>query len=262
MDAFNVVVGIIGLITGIFGVIFSVWVSIKTNYKIHEMAEAMETIYDISDAAVWEWQTAFIESDVKRLQLAEKTFGNMNDISRLSSRYMKSDVEKLSNKSGGQLIERGIIWNSRMILDVEMRDDTLEIWLVTPDLQPDLSDESTGKLVYNNIKKGKRYVFFYPNNLRHINDEIAQLKLNIGIKDTRSKLAQQISLIALDSTKHSDLFSRGNILLCFRDRKRGVPPRCFEEVVLTQITERGSFWQEHSEAKSKEIWHLLEPHIE
>ena len=63
------------------------------------------------------------------------------------------------------LVNNGIIWTNGQIGQVETSKDTKITWLITPDLQPDSSKEATGKMVNACIKDGKKYVFFYPDNL-------------------------------------------------------------------------------------------------
>ena len=58
--------------------------------------------------------------------------------------------------------------------------------------------------------------------------------------------------------RSNSLFPGGNVVFYFQDEQKGKPPRCFEEIVLTQVSQRGAFWQEHSEGKSNELRHILE----
>lgn len=68
-------------------------------------------------------------------------------------------------------MERGVILTGLSDHDSEMSKEITEVWVVTPDLKPDSSDEIVGKLVNKNLKAGKKYIFFYPEDLLHAGAE-------------------------------------------------------------------------------------------
>lgn len=251
-------IDIVAALVGIVGFVFSIWVWMRSDFKIRELTGVMNTIHRIAAAAILESELIVKESNELRLQQAEKTLGTFSSIREMTSQYAEQRHKNGAETGLGQLIEQRVVWNKAMVMDLETSNGVTEIWLVTPDLKPDASNETTGRLVNKNIKNGKRYIYFFPDNLPHRDAEIARLFKNIGLDGTLAKYRNRVVLVPLSQSEHKDLFDGGNIILYYRDKERFLPPRCFEEVLLTQIPERGAFWQEHAEGKSQEIRHLLE----
>lgn len=259
MDIFNITVGTLGAIS----FVFSIWVWMRSDMKIRELSGIIGTIHDISGTAIWELQTMLPEDSNTILRQADKTHGFLVSIQKLTERYSMPSSRIGGSSALGQLIERGVVQTQSSIWNVEVSKEVTEVWLVTPDLQPDCAVEPVGRLINRNIKSGKRYVYFYPDDLPHLENEVARLYKNIGALDSHShKLKDRITLVPLSRAKHGDLFVRGNIIFYFHDEQRNIPPKCFEEIVLTQVSERGAFWQEHSESKSNYLRHLLEAEIQ
>ena len=148
------------------------------------------------------------------------------------------------------------MWN------IETSKDVVEVWLITPDLEPDSSDLSAGKVVGKNIANGKKYTYFFPHDLQYAETKTARLYNNLGLLNKNKKGAQKVTLVPLNREQYSNLFARANLVLYFRDNERNLMPRCFEEIVFTKISERGMFWQEYPEAKSEEIFYNLENELQ
>jgi len=255
MDIFNITVGIIGIIA----FVFSVWVWMRSDIKIRELLGVICTIDEIVGTAILEWESVIAGDYELKLRQAEKTQGFVSSIKKLTAQFVPQRIRISGESAIGRLIERNVLWTKAMVWDIEASKETTEIWLVTPDLKPDVSDETVGKLVQKNIRSyGKRYVYFYPDDLPHAESETARLLKNIGLTDSDAKrLRDKVTLVPLSKSKHGQLFVGGNIILYYRDEHRILMPRCFEEVVLTKFPERGAFWQEHAESKTNELRHLL-----
>jgi hypothetical protein len=254
IDEFNIIASLIG----IFSFIFAIWEWISSNSKIRELKGTLSTIYEIAGTAVWEENLAGKESDEVRLKQAAKTIGFMISIRKAAEHFVD---KKLSSVEGelGQLIEQGIIWTPPMLIEIETSKDTTEVWLITPDLRPDAHDEIAGKVVNKNLKNGKNYVFFYPNDMPFAENEIASLYQNLGLTDaTSDKMRKRVTTVSIDRKTNNHLFNKGNVVLYFRDFKRSLNPRCFEELILDHVPQRGAFWQELSDKKVLELKHLLD----
>jgi hypothetical protein len=259
MDISNITVGLIGIIS----FIVSIWIWMRSDMKIRELTGIIDTIHDITGSAIWEWETTITEDSDIRLRQAEKILGFVSSIRQLAKRYSKSLSTSNVDNVLGQLIERGIIVPQSKIWDIETAKNLSEIWLVTPDLKPDNSQEAVGKIINQNItKQGKRYVYFFPENMPHIESEIERLYKNIGVANAQSpKHKRKLVLVRLKQEKYRSLFPGGNVVFYFQDEQKGRPPRCFEEIVLTQVSQRGAFWQEHSEVRSNELRRVLEKEL-
>jgi hypothetical protein len=255
------IIEIVGIVSGIISIlafVFALWVWIRSEAKVRELAKVIQAIHDIAGTAIWESHTTLAEDHETKLRQAEKALGLVSSIRKLTGPYVHSS-RVIEDTEFGMLIERGIIWSTAMMWNIEASKQVTEIWLVTPDLKPDSSDEIAGKIVHRNISNEKRYVYFYPDDLPHIEAETAKLLQNLGLTGIHSKkLMKRVKLVPLNRARYGELFARANTVLYFRDEHRALSPRCFDEVILTKVSERGLFWQEHNTGKAEELCHLLE----
>lgn len=255
LDIFSIIGGVITVLS----FIFSGWVWMRSDTKIKELVNILNTIHDIGSTALWEENMFLAESESIRLRQADKTIGYITSVVKLSERYVENKHKYESSVELGLLVNKGVIWTNAMIGEIEMSKDTKETWLITPDLQPDSSNVPTGKMVNRCIKKGNKYVFFFPDKLTHKDAEISRLINNIGLDNyKKSELDKYVTLVPLNSQDYSSYFSDGNTILFFSDSQRHFIPRCFGEISLSRVPERGIFWQEHTDVKAGEIRHVLE----
>lgn len=257
MDSLNIVSAIVGI--GSF--IFSVWVWIRADARIRELSRIIDTIYEISDTAIWEAQIILGDDQEIILRKSEKTAGFLSSIRELTSQYSEKKLD-LGDDRLNYLVHHGIILTMQMVLNIEVSKKITEVWVVTPDLKPDSSDKLVGEKVRRNIKNNKRYVYFYPDNLSHKDAAISMLYENIGVIDSKGKTGEDVTLVEIDRAKYRELFVHDSTILYFRDRYRSLPPRCFEEVGFSQLENRTLFWQEHSESKSLEFFHFLNSELQ
>jgi hypothetical protein len=225
------------------------WESMRFKSKRDELEKTLGKINKFAAGAI-------SEASRPASSRTGEILGTMRSIFELTAEYS----ETIPASTLLFLINQKIIWSNQEITDFETSPEITEIWLVTSDLKPDSSDEETGKVVHENIMEGKTYVYFYPDNLYQQQSEIARLRENI-LRANRAHartLLNGITLVALNHVRYERLFYRGNTILFFRDRDRVFPPSCFEEVVLTKVSERGIFWQEHPESIADETKRELE----
>jgi hypothetical protein len=147
-----------------------------------------------------------------------------------------------------------------MIHELERSAQIQEIWLVTPDLEPDLSNPTTGKLVANNLRSKKRYVYFCPNDMRDLETKKKRLMVNIG--GSRPPESSRVTLVPVSPVQYGRISQPGNIILFFTQDPAWGACNAFEEVVFTKISERGIFWQEHTPAVAAEIRAVLKDELE
>jgi len=192
--------------------------------------------------------------------LLEKSLVSINNILRLTEQYSQKKSNLPYDIS--LLVEKNIIWTGAMVWDLEISESVTEVWLFTPDLKPDISDKSVGKDVNLNIKNGKKYVYFFPENIPHIELEIERLFNNLELNILENiTYREHVTLISLSQEKFQYFYGKNNTILFFTDKNRSLPPRCFEELMLTQIKDRAVFWQENTEEKAKEIRNLYTKHL-
>ena len=160
MDTLNIVSAIVGI--GSF--IFSVWVWIRADARIRELSGIIDTIYEISDTAIWEAQIILGDDQEIVLRKSEKTLGFLSSIRKLTGQYSKKKLD-LGDDRLNYLVNHGVLWTMQMVLNIEASKEITEMWVVTPDLKPDSSDQLVGEKVKRNLKNNKRYIYFYPDNL-------------------------------------------------------------------------------------------------
>lgn len=255
------VIEVIGVVSGVITIlafVFALWVWMRSETRIRELIGVIQAIHDIVGAVLWESHTTAVEDYEAKLRQAEKSLSLVSSIRKLTGRYVRSS-HVVADTEFGLLIEKGIIWSTEMMWNIETSKQVTEVWLVTPDLKPDSSDEVTGKLVHKNLINGKQYIYFYPDDLPHVETEKARLFKNLRITNGQAKkLIPKVRLVPLSRARFGQMFARANIVLYFRDQNRSLAPTCYEEVVLTKVSERGLFWQEHDAIKAEELCHILE----
>jgi len=141
------------------------------------------------------------------------------------------------------LIERNIIIPQNDINVFENDSSVTEVWLVTPDLEPDLSSRQTGDVVEKNIKRGVKYIYFYKKSLELADTKQKCLLKNILV-DQSTK--ENVDFIPLPDDEFREFFLRHNNMLFVFHGGNNDSFRCFEELCLSRVNERGAFWQEHS----------------
>ncbi len=255
LDVFTIIASVIGIIS----FLFSAWIWMKSDTKIRELINVINTVHDISITVLWEENMLLAESYETRLRQADKTIGYITSLVKLAEKYTGNKHKYESSMEIGILVEKGIIWTNPMIGELEMSQNIKITWLVTPDFQPDSSQSTTGKMVNKCIKKGNRYVFFYLDDLPHSSSEIDRLMNNIGLSNYKKTEIDKYALtIPVNREKYSNLFENGNTILFYSDFHRHLIPRCFREIPLTRVPERGIFWQEHTDIRANEIRHMLQ----
>jgi hypothetical protein len=130
-----------------------------------------------------------------------------------------------------------------MMASLERSPDNRTVWLITHDLEPDLSDKETGAIVRSNLAAGKRYVYFYPAGLKLADEKQRRLRRNVGADG--GKLTKNVIFVPVNDGPGAALIStRGNVILFFKDDPAYGTNLIFEEVVLHKINRRGLLWQE------------------
>lgn len=241
-------------VVSILAFLFAVWVWLKSDIKVRELTATIQALHDIADSVIWETQVLPGEDSSTRLVQAEKCLGLVSAMRTLSSKYV-GDQQNYSATELGVLIHRGVVWSNNMTWSLEKSSDVREAWFVSHDLEPDLSSTKTGSIVKGNLATGKRYVYFYPSQLNGAENKIRRLLRNIGADDP--KRAKRVVLIPLEGTLDLQVFSHANVIMFFRDEPLYGAPLVFQEVILTKVSNRGVFWQEHDSQYATELFEVL-----
>jgi hypothetical protein len=251
--------GVVSAIITILAFLFAVWVWMKSNTRVRDLEDIIQTAYDITGAILWDMQTVRAEDSTTRLRNAEKSLGQVSALRAMTGKYAKS-ASNFRETEIGALLERGVIWSTATLFEVERSERVQEIWLVTPDLQPDLSDATTGRIVAGNLKNRKRYVYFCPDDIEDLEAEKKRLLANIGA--SRPQEASRVTIVPVGLEARERIFQRGNTIIFFAGNPDWGTYNAFEEVVFTKVSERGVFWQEHTPAVATETRATLKHELE
>jgi hypothetical protein len=256
----------ISVVSGILGVasfVFALWVWMKSDMKVNELKGALQSVFEISDSILWETDALVAEDAEARLRQTERAIGLASSIHTLASKYISGDPAYGSTIIGG-LIKRGVIVTQSMIWNIETSPTTREVWLVTPDMKPDISDEATGKIVGKNIKNGKRYAYFVPATLPHLSDLVSRLETNLGIRSPRSRPRNVPIVVQIDPAAFPFPVSpaTGNLIFFFKADPRSSRGEAFREIIFTQVSDRGRFWQHCADDEAESIYQLLRQKLE
>jgi hypothetical protein len=251
----------ISVVSGILGVlsfVFALWVWMRSDIKVSTLTETLQSIYEISDSILWETDALVAEDSEIRLRQAERAIGLTSSIHTLASKYVSGAPAYGSTIIGG-LIKRGIIVTQSMIWSIETSLTTREVWLVTPDLKPDISDVAAGNVVGKNIRNGKRYVYFVPAALPNLSDLVSRLETNLGMETSKPRQRSHLSVIPVDAADFPFPVSSatGNLIFFFKANSRTSRGDAFREIVLTQVSERGRFWQHCTDDEAESIYQFL-----
>lgn len=250
--------GVVSGVISILAFVFAVWVWIRSDAKIRERDGVIQSAYDVTGIIKWDMQIVQAEDSAMRLRYAENALGAVSALHAMVGRYATSSINFRETEIGA-LLERGVIWTLPMIYGLESSRQVQEVWLVTSDLEPDLSNPTTGKLVANNLKKRKRYVYFCPSDMQELETKKRRLIANIGA--SKSPENSRVTIVQVDSARQSRVFQRGNVILFYEEDPEWGAYHTFEEVVFTKIPERGIFWQEHTSTVAAEIRAVLKDEL-
>lgn len=252
--------GVVSAILSILAFIYAVWVRLRTDIKVRELEGVIQAAYDVTGTILWEMQAVPIEDPTARLRSTERSLGEVSALRAVTGRYVR-DTAGFRQTELGELIERGVVWSTAMLWDVETSERVKEVWLLTPDLEPDLSDPAAGAVVGQNLKHGKRYVYFCSSRIRNLEAEKQKLFANLGILKS-ARLISRVTIIPIDEEHHEKLFRRGNAIIFFFDDPAWETGRAFEEMVFTKVPERGIFWQECAPMAAQQIQAILKQELE
>jgi hypothetical protein len=234
-----------GIVT-LLAAVFTVWVWVQSRAKLREATRVMRSIHDVAVSVLWESQILPGEDSATRVAQLEKSLGMVSALRALSARY--AEIQDAAAVTGlgaelGAIVQRGAILSNAMLTRYEKSEDVRHVWLISRDLEPDLSERDTGGLVKRNLAAGKTYAYFYPAETALASEQVRKLRRNVGADEGR--IAKRVSCIPVSSDVAGEVFpAKGNIILFFKDDPSYGTRLVFEEVVLNKVERPGLFWQE------------------
>jgi hypothetical protein len=242
--------GVVSAIVSILAFMFAIWVWLRSDIKVRELEGVIRAAHDVAGTIQWEMQTVRVDDPAARLRSTERSLGEVYALRAITAQYVKGPVVRPGPEFGG-LMERGVIWSTSMLWDIETADRTRDIWFVTPDLEPDISDPTVASVVSANLKRGKRYIYFCPANILHRETTKTKLLASIGALKS-DRLAARVTIVPVEDTQ-GQIFQRGNVIIFFFENADWETGRAFEEIVFTKLSARGLFWQEYPAAVAEQI---------
>jgi hypothetical protein len=249
-------ISVISGIVGILGFVFAIWVWMRSDFKVRELRNTLQAIYETCGTIIWETRFLTPEGKDARLNQLEKATGLVSAIRTLASKYAESARHGSSELE--LFLERGVLWTMEMLQRIEVSAEVREVWFVTHDLEPDLSDRNTGSMVASNLKAGKSYKYFFPEDLEDADAKIWQLRANIGATSPDSRVA----FFPVADSVDLRVSSPANVILFFKDGPFYATDLVYQEVILTKVSRRGHFWQEHDPKEARKVLEVLRTEVQ
>ena len=267
MDVINWISVVSGIV-GIVGFVFAIWVWMRSDFKVRELQNTLDfkvrelrntlqAIYETCGTIIWETRFLTPEDKDARLSQLEKATGLVSAIRTLASKYSESAGHEISELET-LFLERGVLWTMEMLQRIEVSADVREVWMVTHDLEPDLSDPNTGSMVSNNLKAGKSYKYFFPDDLEDADAKIWQLRVNIGATSPDSR----VEFFPIADSSGVQGSSPANVILFFKDNPFYATDLVYQELILTKVSRRGHFWQEHDPKHARQVLGVLRAEVQ
>jgi len=247
---------VISGIVGIAGFVFAIWVWIRSDFKVRELRNSLQTVYETCSNILWDTRFLTPEDKDARLSQLDKAIGQVSGIRTLASGY--SETAHYGTSELELLVERGVLWTLEMLQRIERSAEVHEVWLVTHDLEPDLNDPSAGSVVRNNLKAGKKYKYFFPEDLEDIDAKIWQLRVNVGATSPDSR----VQFFPVADSSEVRVSSPANVILFFKGGPFYATDLVYQEVILTKVSRRGHFWQEHDPKHARKVLELLRTEVQ
>lgn len=226
--------------------VWALWVMAHARTRSAELERVLAVIDGVARESLTDIASTPTRDDTAQTKLRAALRANVQSIRVMVAIHLGTS-EQFADRNITMLVERRLVWTQFELWDIEASPEVPEVWVVTPDLEPDRSGTPQGRLVSANLKKGKRYVYYYPADLP---DEQAQVeRLMNNISDTRGRRnVENVRMVPLPREEYGDLFSAGNSMLYFLDAERAQPPQLFKEI--SAISDRAQFWSPRSEQEA------------
>lgn len=139
----------------------------------------------------------------------------------------------------------------------ESTEPVTNIWILTYDLMPERDDPEILKIVASNIKKGKKYVYIYPDYIsKKIPEEMLD-NLRSCFYDENSSFESGIEFVPFSMSENQGLIQLSTVviyesLLNIEARDRSPNLLGFEEIIVPD-ERRGGLWRRQADEKAKSM---------
>jgi hypothetical protein len=140
----------------------------------------------------------------------------------------------------------------------------VDVFIVTPDLRPDIEEDDLLMTVARNLAQGRRYSYVVPHDIPPERPpRLADLILEKAEASEARNIISRLSVIKIPRIENIELFANGLITL-YSIRQADEPSSLttigFDEVVLP-YERRGSLWQRQPETRAKILMAMVQQAI-
>lgn len=137
----------------------------------------------------------------------------------------------------------------------------VEVWIITPDLRPDIEEDDLILSVARNLAHGRRYIYVVPHDIAADRPpRLAEFVRRKVEDDDVQGVVDRLSIVKIARAENTELFANGLITLYQikqGDESAALTTIGFDEVVLPN-ERRGSLWQRQHEAKAKTLMAMVQ----
>lgn len=134
---------------------------------------------------------------------------------------------------------------------LESSDAVKGVWVITKDLEPDISQERVADVVRGNLQRGVMYRFFAHKTCQH--ERLAKIQEMFSYE----QLGSPDHLLCVEWIEESRTFEtfkfHSNTVIYFRDFECSRVLCAFEELEQARLTSKGGVWQPIAQARAAEI---------
>lgn len=236
--------GIVAAGISIASFLFAVWVWMRQEARVNTARAALETVQETVDQIMLSDDGFHADPATLQARL-ERTLGQVASIRNATSVALGTTRTALQPEFKTLLAKR-LIWTGQMLWAVEAGPTIKAVWIVTPDLQPDVSEQLAAEVVRSNLARGVDYTYFVPAHLAEDQDTIDRLRKNV-LPRTRLRRpdrpsASRFNVAVIESP---ELFAAGgNCVLYFDGPARSGHGAAYHEILFPRLAKRGAFWRE------------------
>jgi hypothetical protein len=231
LDQFTVLTGIFAIGGAVFGLIALV-VYLVDRSRLTRRQDKLDNAGRMAAAGIAELERDYFDSADAKLSMLATTLKMI-----AQAVGMPTQISGVQTPRSFEEFMKETVFPGTCILDFEASTAVRQVYIVSRDLEPDLSNLVTRRVVHRNLRQGDTYYYYCEKNGH---DRGNDLRRHIGAE--RDPEAGRVTIVELEGT--SPIFGPGSRVLF--DSPGSFPhPLYFEEIRLNREAERGTWWVRH-----------------
>jgi len=227
----------------------------KVTYEMKSQTDLQARARDIASNALSSVQMSRAETEAARNEKYVELLANLRAI----------ETTLQDSRRVHDLISEGLLIGGADMAKLEGDLGVEHVWMMTPDLEPDLSDKTTRSAVKENRARGINYFYVCPSSVS--DGDVTRLTTELSV-DNSSGLSDgqgvpgQIRVEKVTIGTELSIFGAGgNRIILFYGRPGSSRLRVYDEVVLDNH-DRGSLWRPRVEEEGRRTYKMLEDSIQ